>query len=197
VRGQRARIGDLVDGVLRRCNLERATREHRAVVLWPRLVGEDIARNSAATGVRDHVLLVSATTHAWAQTLDLMKPQVMGRLQERLGKDVVRDIHFSAGRRPPRRKPPGGAQPPQAKPLSDKERAEAEQAAALVQDPELREHAARAFASLIGARRRLEEQGFRACRECGAVYRGKGRRCSKCRAARRRGKRGRGRSESP
>lgn len=180
MRGQRARIGDLVDGALRRWNLERGTREHRAVLLWPGLVGEEIAHNTVATGVRDRVLLVSASNHAWAQTLDLMKPEVLKRVRERLGKDVVRDIHFSAGRAVPRKAAPRRTEPAALTALTSEERAEVERAAAAVQDPGLREHAARAFASLIGARRRLEQKGYRACQGCGQVFRGKGRRCAKC-----------------
>lgn len=185
MRGQRTRIGDLVDGVLRRWNLERRTREHRAIGLWAELVGGKIARNTEPTAVRDRVLLVWAASHTWAQTLDLMKPRIMERLQERLGQDVVRDIHFSAGRSPKSRKPRARpAQPPPVV-LSEEDQAGVEAAAAQVSDPELREHARRAFASLLEARRRLEQRGYRRCEQCRGVFRGKGRRCARCRSGRR------------
>jgi len=182
VRGKQARVGELVDGALRRWNLERGIREQRALLLWPTLVGDEIARNTVATAVKDHVLLVSASNHAWAQTLDLMKVEVLKRVRERLGQDVVRDVHFSAGRT--RRKASDTPARPQPAPepivLGAEDRGLIEQATGSITDPALREHAARAFASLIGARRRLEKRGYRACPGCGKMFQGKGRRCEKC-----------------
>jgi predicted nucleic acid-binding Zn ribbon protein len=64
--------------------------------VWPQAVGEVIAAQAEPTGERDGVLTVTCSSSVWAQELDLMGPELVGRLNAALGADAVRALRCSA-----------------------------------------------------------------------------------------------------
>jgi predicted nucleic acid-binding Zn ribbon protein len=56
---------------------------------WSEAVGDYIAAQARPVSERGGTLTVTCTTAAWAQELDLMAPDVMGRLNELLGASQV------------------------------------------------------------------------------------------------------------
>jgi predicted nucleic acid-binding Zn ribbon protein len=64
--------------------------------VWPRAVGEVIAAQAEPTGERDGVLAVTCSSAVWAQELDLMGPELVGKLNELLGGDSVRALRCRA-----------------------------------------------------------------------------------------------------
>jgi hypothetical protein len=61
---------------------------------WAEAVGEEIAANTRPVQFRQGRLAVSASSSAWAQTLQLMAEAIGDRLNERLGGTVVREVVF-------------------------------------------------------------------------------------------------------
>ena len=59
---------------------------------WPDLVGPDNAAHSRPEGFVDGVLRVRAESSTWATALRFIAPQVVARLNERLGDGAVRRI---------------------------------------------------------------------------------------------------------
>lgn len=51
---------------------------------WAAAVGDAIAAQAHPTGERGGVVTVSCAASVWAQELDLMAPQIIGRLNEAL-----------------------------------------------------------------------------------------------------------------
>lgn len=51
---------------------------------WPRAVGDTIAAQAQPTAERGGVVTISCAAAVWAQELDLMAPQIIGRLNEAL-----------------------------------------------------------------------------------------------------------------
>jgi predicted nucleic acid-binding Zn ribbon protein len=47
---------------------------------WPGVVGEAIAAEAGPTAERGGVVTISCSASVWAQELDLMAPQILGRL---------------------------------------------------------------------------------------------------------------------
>jgi predicted nucleic acid-binding Zn ribbon protein len=64
--------------------------------VWPAAVGEAIAAQAAPTGERDGLLTVTCSSAVWAQELDLMGPELVGRINAALGVDAVRALRCSA-----------------------------------------------------------------------------------------------------
>jgi predicted nucleic acid-binding Zn ribbon protein len=62
-----------------------ATTLARVQSRWPDAVGEAIAAEAEPVSERDGVLTVACGSAVWAQELDLMAPDLVGRLNELLG----------------------------------------------------------------------------------------------------------------
>jgi predicted nucleic acid-binding Zn ribbon protein len=111
----------------------------RLISAWPEVVGETIARRTEVASLKFHTAVIKVSGAMWIQELNLLKPQILDRLRERVGEDTVRDLRFVQGRlsRRPRstRLRPVARAPRRAIELPE------------LKDPELR----RAFESLIEA----------------------------------------------
>jgi predicted nucleic acid-binding Zn ribbon protein len=60
--------------------------------VWSDAVGDVVAAQAEPTGERDGVLLVTCSSAVWAQELDLMAPDLVGRLNGLLNADRVRAL---------------------------------------------------------------------------------------------------------
>jgi hypothetical protein len=179
---ERQRLGQLIKDILRRHDLDRRAAQQAAVGLWAETVGQHIARNAWPLGVREGVLLVGAANHAWAQTLHLMRAQILDALNARLAEvdrgpqsaagspgeprsPLLRDIKVRVARGPKcavrtadgQRATARGSRPP-LPPLTPEEQQRVRDLAAAVEDPDLRARVARAAAGLLRRRRAREAQ---------------------------------------
>ena len=68
--------------------------------VWPDVVGDTIAAEATPTGDRGGTLTITCRSAVWAQELDLMGPDLVGRLNAALGADLVVALRCSAA--PPR-----------------------------------------------------------------------------------------------
>ena len=57
-----------------------------------------IARRTEIVGLKFHTAVVKVSGAMWIQELNLMKPQILGRLRDSMGNDAVRDLRFVSGR---------------------------------------------------------------------------------------------------
>jgi predicted nucleic acid-binding Zn ribbon protein len=64
--------------------------------VWPDTVGELVAAHATPTGERDGTLVVSCDAAVWAQELDLMGPELVGRINAALGGEKVRSLRCQA-----------------------------------------------------------------------------------------------------
>ena len=64
--------------------------------VWPAAVGEVVAAQAEPTGERDGVLTVTCASAVWAQELDLVGPELVGRINAALGGESVRSLRCSA-----------------------------------------------------------------------------------------------------
>ncbi len=61
---------------------------------WAEVVGERIGAAARPISERNGEVLVSCTDSVWAQELDLMQEQLLGRLRERLGEQSPASLRF-------------------------------------------------------------------------------------------------------
>jgi predicted nucleic acid-binding Zn ribbon protein len=64
--------------------------------VWPDAVGEVIAAQAGPTAEREGVLTVTCSSAVWAQELDLMGPDLVGRINGALGAEAVRSLRCSS-----------------------------------------------------------------------------------------------------
>jgi len=70
----------------------------RLIRLWPEVVGETIARRTEVAALKFHVAVVKVSTAMWIQELNLMRPQILSRVNAAMRNDAVRDIRFVLGK---------------------------------------------------------------------------------------------------
>jgi predicted nucleic acid-binding Zn ribbon protein len=64
--------------------------------VWPEAVGDVIAAQAEPTSEREGVLTVTCSSAVWAQELDLMGPELVGRINAALGAESLRSLRCSA-----------------------------------------------------------------------------------------------------
>jgi predicted nucleic acid-binding Zn ribbon protein len=64
--------------------------------VWPDAVGDVIAAQAEPTAARDGVLTVTCASAVWAQELDLMGPELVGRINAMMGAQTVHSLRCSS-----------------------------------------------------------------------------------------------------
>lgn len=131
-------IGSALAPIIERLDVEGHFGLVRLAKTWPEVVGETIARRTEVSALKFHVATVKVSTAMWIQELNLLKNEILARLQAQLGADVVRDLRFVKGTLSRRERP-------RLRPVARSTRRSVELPE--IKDPELR----RAFESLIEA----------------------------------------------
>lgn len=93
-RTQAQTVGQIVENFLKQENLDTQLDELRANALWPQIVGDGINRYTARRSVAGGVLTVYITSAPLRNELMLMRTAIMARINEALGREVIRDIVF-------------------------------------------------------------------------------------------------------
>jgi hypothetical protein len=87
----------LMDDVFRWLKLDEPARAYRALRAWQRAAGPRIVARARAERLRGSILFVRVTASSWAQELNILKEQLIAKLQRTPGGEVVRDIRFNVG----------------------------------------------------------------------------------------------------
>lgn len=80
-----------------RAALDRAapkTRLAAVQAIWTSAVGERVAAIAEPVGEREGEVVIRCTDSVWAQELDLMQTQLLGRLRDRLGEQAPERLRF-------------------------------------------------------------------------------------------------------
>ena len=87
-------IGQIINDLLKKENLDIALDEHRASVLWPQIVGDGINRYTIKRYVKDGVMTVHLSSASLANELMLNRASIIQRINEALGRDIIHEIIF-------------------------------------------------------------------------------------------------------
>lgn len=127
-----AQIGPVLDRVFERIDPRDRQGLYRIWRFWADEVGEPIARRAQPAGFHAGTLAVEVKGHSWMQELQFLKHDLRDRLNARLGREIIRDIHFvcAAEPQPPqrnrsRRLEKTATQPIEIPPLADERLAQA------------------------------------------------------------------------
>ena len=92
-------LGVALRELVRNLGMEGKLEVQQAVDRWPRVVGERVASHARAVKLDGGKLFVECDSAAWSHELHFMKPDILNRLDQSLGKPLVRDIIFTNSRR--------------------------------------------------------------------------------------------------
>ena len=87
-------IGQIIDDLLKKENLDVALDEHRASALWPQIVGDGINSYTVKRYVKDGVMTVHLSSASLANELMLSRATLIARINEALGREIIREIIF-------------------------------------------------------------------------------------------------------
>ncbi|MDW8338330.1 MAG: DUF721 domain-containing protein [Thermoleophilia bacterium] len=146
------RIGDEVARTLERAGGGQELA--RLVTTWPVVVGPAIARNAwPLRRGRDGTLHVATASSTWACELARLAPEILARLRATLGEEAPGALRFRPGPVPEPASPGSPSDRESPRTADPDARARADELAARISDPELRDLVARAAqASLARAR---------------------------------------------
>ena len=87
-------IGEALDELIESLGIQQKLREQIALERWDQAVGVRIAQVAKPTRITKGTLFVSVKSSAWRNELSLRKTEILGKLNEALEEEVVKDIKF-------------------------------------------------------------------------------------------------------
>lgn len=87
-------VGQIINDLLKKENLDVALDEHRASALWPQIVGDGINRYTISRSVREGVMTVRLSSASLANELMLIRANIIQRINEALGREIIHEIIF-------------------------------------------------------------------------------------------------------
>lgn len=95
---QLERLGEILDKSLKRLELSAKLKEYGVWPIWNEIVGVTIARNAQPEKIRNGTLFVKVSSSTWMQELQYMKEMISEKLNQNLGREVVKNIFFFVGK---------------------------------------------------------------------------------------------------
>lgn len=112
---QLEKLGEVLKKSLKRLDLSPKLEEYGVWPIWNEIVGVTIARNAQPEKIRNGTLFVKVSSSTWMQELQYMKEMISEKLNQSLGKEVVKNIFFVVGKietRAPKSKSQGSSSGP-------------------------------------------------------------------------------------
>jgi predicted nucleic acid-binding Zn ribbon protein len=79
---------------LHKAGLAKGVAQNKAIQVWPEVVGKVVAENAKAESAEHSVLIVRTSTPTWRQELQFKKEEILKKLNNRVGKNTIKDIQF-------------------------------------------------------------------------------------------------------
>ena len=95
---QLERLGAILEKSLKRLDLSARLEEYGIWPIWNETVGATIARNAQPEKIRNGTLFVKVSSSTWMQELQYMKEMISNKLNQSLGREVVKNIFFYIGK---------------------------------------------------------------------------------------------------
>lgn len=139
------KVGEILQKSIQRMDLSRRLEEYGVWPIWNEVVGPTIARNAQPERIRQGTLFVKVPSPTWMQQLQYMKEMVREKLNQSLGREVVKNIFFFVGKL--ETEPPASQAEPRTTAPPPSESKLTEEDLGSVKDPEIRRALRRLFAA--------------------------------------------------
>jgi predicted nucleic acid-binding Zn ribbon protein len=156
-RGRVEKLSSTIEKILNDRGWGAKLKEYRVFSLWQKAVGPGIARHAQPASIRGKRLTVMVDSSAWMQQLSLLKPEILSRVNDRLGTDGVESITLKLGELERADERPEEFQPAAGK-LEAGEQKRIEECIAGIKDPETREALKRVMEKDLLSKKRTARQ---------------------------------------
>jgi hypothetical protein len=137
-RGKVEKLSSTIEKILNDRGWGAKLKEYRVFSLWQKAVGPGIARHAQPAAIRSKRLTVMVDSSAWMQQLSLLKPEIVSRVNDRLGLDGIESITLKLGELERADEHPEDFQPAAGK-LEAGEQKRIEECIAGIKDPQTRD----------------------------------------------------------
>lgn len=146
---QAERVGSLLKQILGEQGLDDRLSRYQAWLIWDKVVGDQIAKRARPLRFRQRILEVQVDHPVWMQQLQMLKPQILEKLNRQLPNANIEDIYLRKAPTPhaASERQQATAEPPrwQLAQLTPDEKQQIEKQLEILQDPELRDEMRRLF----------------------------------------------------
>ena len=88
-------LGDVIDKLLKAYKLEDKMKELDLLEAWPELMGKAVAHRTKSIEIKNQKLLLKIDSSVMREELHVGKQVIVQRVNEFMGKEVIRDVWFS------------------------------------------------------------------------------------------------------
>ena len=74
--------------------LEKGVKQNTAIAIWCEVVGDRVSKNTEPVSVEHGVITVSVSNPTWRQELLFKHQDIIQELNNRLGKNTIKEIRF-------------------------------------------------------------------------------------------------------
>ena len=154
------RLDDILQTTLKRRKIFLDLEDKRLLPIWNKAVGLQIAAQTRPGKLKGETLFVKVSSSVWMQQLHFLKEEIIEKINQSLGKAVIKNIYFFLGEIPlPSLKGEERMSfPSLSHVLKDRDRRLIEKSTASIPDQELREIMKRVMTKEIIRRRFMENQ---------------------------------------
>jgi predicted nucleic acid-binding Zn ribbon protein len=92
-----AALGTILEQAVEASRIDVDLDAYRLWQHWDEVVGAAIAQNTRPEAIKGKLLLVNVSSAPWMQQLQFLKPELIEKLNQTLGKGLVEDIRFQIG----------------------------------------------------------------------------------------------------
>ena len=83
-----------IDSMLKKFGIDNAVAQNEALNIWNEIVGKTVAKNTQPDRVEHGVIIVKVSSPTWRQELYFQKKEIIEKLNNKIGKNVIKDIRF-------------------------------------------------------------------------------------------------------
>jgi len=150
------RLSNVLQGILKKHNIFFDSEEQRLLEVWQKAVGPQISVQTRPDRLKRNTLFVKVSSSVWMQQLHILKQEIIEKINQLIGKELIKNVHFSIGEVPSTMPTNSYSSSfsPDSYPLKDKDKKLIEKSISSVEDPELKEILRRVMTKNI-IRRRL------------------------------------------
>ena len=83
-----------INTFLKKAGLEKGVSQNKALLVWKEVVGEKVSQNTAPEKVESGTLYIKTSNSTWRQELVFKKTDIIKKLNNKLGKNTIKEIKF-------------------------------------------------------------------------------------------------------
>jgi len=87
-------VSQLIDQFLKSLGIGGKIEENFAIVYWDQAVGKEISQHTEPYKIAQGILFVKVTDPVWRNELQFFKNEIIEKLNQKIGKKIVKEIKF-------------------------------------------------------------------------------------------------------